>query len=198
MSAQFGEAYDNGLTVALNGATAEPLPYQDPKVLADNAWMGPLASLRSLVYQACHGSWFRKLGVTAYNPNHAAKVAVDATFEARKVFHEVGSGECPKGLLRELRSRWTWSHGQISHASLLTTGTPILLDESNSRRFAFAPPRSHDIEIQGKSYGWTLGMHFGKIDSQTYLGVQMTYDIEMDHLTHNFVADGVVVHNSQR
>ncbi len=79
---EFGEAYDDNLTVALNGATAEPLPYQGPKVL----------------------------------------------------------------------------------------------------------------------YGWTLGMtaKWGKIDSQTYLSVQMTYDIEMNHPTHNFVADGIVVHNSQR
>lgn len=48
--------------------------------------------------------------------------------------------------------------------------------------------------------GWTLGMtaKWGKIDSQTCLGVQMTYDIEMDHPTHNFVADSIVVHNSQR
>jgi len=79
---EFGEAYDNNLTVALNGTTAEPLPYQDPKVL----------------------------------------------------------------------------------------------------------------------HGWTLGMtaKWSKIDSQSYLGVQMTYDIEMNHPTHNFVADGIVVHNSQR
>jgi thymidylate synthase ThyX len=60
--------------------------------------------------------------------------------------------------------------------------------------------RQHDIKSQGKNYGWTLGMtaKWGKITSQTYLGVKETYDIEMDHPTHNFVADGVVVHNSQR
>lgn len=43
-----------------------------------------------------------------------------------------------------------------------------------------------------------IGAKWGKITEEKYLGVRETYDIEMDHPTHNFVADGVVVHNSQR
>jgi thymidylate synthase ThyX len=39
---------------------------------------------------------------------------------------------------------------------------------------------------------------WGKIISETYIGDLPTYDIEMDHPTHNFVANGVVVHNSLR
>ena len=34
----FGEAFDNKLTVALNGSTAEPLPYQDPEVSSFMKW----------------------------------------------------------------------------------------------------------------------------------------------------------------
>lgn len=41
-------------------------------------------------------------------------------------------------------------------------------------------------------------VQWGKIETEKYLGVQETFDIEMDHPTHNFVADGIVVHNSQR
>lgn len=36
-----------------------------------------------------------------------------------------------------------------------------------------------------------------RIVSVEYAGVQMTYDIEMDGLNHNFVANGIVTHNSQ-
>ena len=49
---------------------------------------------------------------------------------------------------------------------------------------------------QGLSVGMTA--KWGRITAEKYLGIQMTYDIEMDHPTHNFVANGIVVHNSQR
>lgn len=39
---------------------------------------------------------------------------------------------------------------------------------------------------------------WSKVKSVKYLGPQMTYDLEIDHKSHNYVADGVVVHNSQR
>jgi thymidylate synthase ThyX len=37
-----------------------------------------------------------------------------------------------------------------------------------------------------------------EIVSIEYVGEEMTYDIEMEHPYHNFVANGFVVHNSQR
>jgi len=36
-----------------------------------------------------------------------------------------------------------------------------------------------------------------RITAITYVGEQMTYDIEMDGPHHNFVANGIVTHNSQ-
>ena len=36
-----------------------------------------------------------------------------------------------------------------------------------------------------------------KITSITYMGKEETYDIEVDHPCHNFVANGLIVHNSQ-
>lgn len=32
----------------------------------------------------------------------------------------------------------------------------------------------------------------------TYLGEEETYDIEVDHTSHNYIANGIIVHNSQR
>lgn len=39
---------------------------------------------------------------------------------------------------------------------------------------------------------------WSKIESIAYLGEQQTYDLEIDHTSHNYVANGIVVHNSQR
>lgn len=36
------------------------------------------------------------------------------------------------------------------------------------------------------------------IDKIEYVGQEETYDIEVDHSSHNYIANGVVVHNSQR
>ncbi len=36
-----------------------------------------------------------------------------------------------------------------------------------------------------------------RITAITYAGEHMTYDIEMDGPHHNFVANGIVTHNSQ-
>ena len=49
-----------------------------------------------------------------------------------------------------------------------------------------------------KSVGNSLSIHYSKVKSVEYLGEQMTYDIEVDHASHNYVANGIVTHNSQR
>jgi len=41
-------------------------------------------------------------------------------------------------------------------------------------------------------------LSWSKVKSVRYIGKEMTYDLEIDHKSHNYVADGVVVHNSQR
>lgn len=49
-----------------------------------------------------------------------------------------------------------------------------------------------------RSRGHTLTVHWSKVRNVEYVGEQMTYDLEMDHKSHNFVGNGIVVHNSQR
>lgn len=199
---EFGEAYDNELTVALNGATAEPLPYQDPKVLADNAWMGSTRFAKEFGIQPVTArKWFRKLGVTPYNPNNAARSAIDASFQARKASFMKWARENGRADECSLCGHdGSESRLEVSHITAHDGDPALCFDENNLQTLCAKCHRQHDIDVQGKRYGWTLGMtaKWGKIDSQSYLGVQMTYDIEMDHPTHNFVADGIVVHNSQR
>jgi thymidylate synthase (FAD) len=48
------------------------------------------------------------------------------------------------------------------------------------------------------SKGNLLTIDWATIKSVSYIGEEMTYDLEIDHHSHNYVADGVIVHNSQR
>jgi len=49
-----------------------------------------------------------------------------------------------------------------------------------------------------KSRGNTLTIHWNKVRSVEYVGEMMTYDMEVQHSSHNYVANGIVTHNSQR
>ena len=51
---------------------------------------------------------------------------------------------------------------------------------------------------RAKSSGNTLTIHWSKIVSIEAIGERMTYDMEVDHESHNYVANGIVTHNSQR
>lgn len=39
---------------------------------------------------------------------------------------------------------------------------------------------------------------YSKVVSITYVGDRQTYDMEIDHVDHNYVANGIITHNSQR
>jgi thymidylate synthase (FAD) len=49
-----------------------------------------------------------------------------------------------------------------------------------------------------RSRGHTLTTHWSKVRSIEYVGEQMTYDLEVEHGSHNYIGNGIVVHNSQR
>jgi thymidylate synthase (FAD) len=53
-------------------------------------------------------------------------------------------------------------------------------------------------QVKPKQKGRKLRSHPVKVKSVEYVGEQMTYDIEVDGEWHNFVANGLVVHNSLR
>lgn len=66
-------------------------------------------------------------------------------------------------------------------------------------RFGKSMPEIPDLEERKKRLhqGSLLVPRFRKIKSITYAGQQMTYDIEMEDPHHNFVANGIITHNSQ-
>jgi Thymidylate synthase complementing protein len=198
----FGEAFDDVLTVALNGAPAEALPYQRREVLEAGAWMGSERFAREHgIASVTARKWFRHHGVKPEKPNHYAASAVDADFAARlQSFMKWARSEVRAKHCGECNHDGSVSRLELSHI-IAHDGNPVLaFDPGNLRTLCAGCHRRHDTEEQGKRYGWSLAMtaKWGRITGQEFLGVQDTYDIEMDHPTHNFVADGVVVHNSTR
>jgi thymidylate synthase (FAD) len=87
---------------------------------------------------------------------------------------------------------------------------PVYEDISLAREYSNlmpAHPQCHmeHHKLKGDNKVWrqkgqrnTLTVSWSKVKSVKYLGQQMTYDLEIDHDSHNYIADGVVVHNSQR
>jgi thymidylate synthase (FAD) len=49
-----------------------------------------------------------------------------------------------------------------------------------------------------RSRGNMLTVHWSKVRHVEFVGEQMTYDLEIEHASHNYVGNGIVVHNSQR
>ena len=53
------------------------------------------------------------------------------------------------------------------------------------------------IWSQNSSAG-LLTVEWSEVKKVEYIGEQMTYDLEVEHTSHNYVANGIVTHNSQR
>ena len=198
----FKEAYDQGLSVALNGKETFPLPYQNPDVLRENAWMGSTAFAEAYgIKDVTARKWFRKHGIVPAKPNNAASSNICIPFEAKKSsFMKWARSTLLKQSCEHCGHNGSMSRLELSHIIAHDNNERLCFDETNLQTLCASCHRKYDINTQGKQYGWTLGMtaKWGRITAEKYLGIQMTYDIEMDHPTHNFVANGIVVHNSQR
>lgn len=56
----------------------------------------------------------------------------------------------------------------------------------------------HKKTWRKKSKGNKLSVSYSEVVKVEYLGEEMTYDLEIDHSSHNYVANQMVVHNSKR
>ena len=72
-----------------------------------------------------------------------------------------------------------------------TTASELDFAERHGRRIGFA----RDIDIPARR-GFKLTAHAVEVVSISYVGLQQTYDLAIDGPWHNFVANGIVVHNS--
>ena len=198
----FGEAYSRNLTVALNGVEAKPLHYQQKENLEKYSWMGSTKYAEMFdIAPVTSRKWFRRYGIIPENPNNwtSSNIAID--FDSKlQSFMKWSRNNVRKSYCEKCGHNGSKNRLEMSHIIAHDKNSKLAFDESNLQTLCSKCHRSHDISQQQKRFGWTLGMgaKWGSIVSQEYLGIRETYDIEMNHHTHNFVADGVVVHNSQR
>jgi intein/homing endonuclease len=97
---------------------------------------------------------------------------------------------CNKELIEDIKELWTglgFASGHIRHS----------ISESHTRKFG------DRIKTLPKCESWSLYIsnikltHFEKINSVTYIGEEEVYDIEVNNEKHNFIVNGVIVHNSR-
>lgn len=71
-------------------------------------------------------------------------------------------------------------------------------DDENLAMFCVSCHKKHDYEYNSRKRRWQKGHLAGtaEITAIEYAGEQDVYDVEMDDVGHNFVANGVVTHNS--
>jgi thymidylate synthase (FAD) len=77
------------------------------------------------------------------------------------------------------------------------------LEQNNNKEAEFAqhdspPEKPKNWQAKPKSLGNKLRTHPVKVKGVEFLGLAMTYDLEVEGPWHNFVANGMVVHNSNR
>jgi thymidylate synthase (FAD) len=69
---------------------------------------------------------------------------------------------------------------------------PELAFDYNNLQFLCKPCHREKTTLENQTVTWS------KIKSITYIGEEQTYDMEVDHESHNYVANGIITHNSQR
>jgi thymidylate synthase ThyX len=91
------------------------------------------------------------------------------------------------------RYRAGWTHSEETRRLL----GEMKRDEANPHWKGGITPEGVRLRRPPRSRGNVLVPHAVRIRSVTYEGEQMTYDLEMEGPHHNFVANGIVTHNSQ-
>jgi thymidylate synthase (FAD) len=93
---------------------------------------------------------------------------------------------------------------ELHHIVPVFENKALAMEPSNIEVLCFACHRAHH-KILGHAKSWRekstgnrLTVHWSKVKSIEYIGEEMTYDIEVDHHSHNYVGNGIVTHNSQR
>lgn len=64
-------------------------------------------------------------------------------------------------------------------------------------KFGVTPDKADEIKARPRGKSRLFIPHEKRIKRVTYAGEQMTYDLEMEGPNHNFVANGIITHNSQ-
>lgn len=96
-------------------------------------------------------------------------------------------GLCNKRLIEDIKDLWT----ELGYSSSLirytkNDGGHVCVDH------VMPPTEAWHVYISDKKL-----QRFEKIDSIEHVGIEEVYDIEVEHEKHNFIANGIIVHNSR-
>lgn len=93
---------------------------------------------------------------------------------------------------------------ELHHIQTVADRPDLAYEKSNIEVLCHGCHRKHH-GLSGEAKQWrersrgnTLTIHWSTVTKVEYLGEQMTYDMEVEHESHNYVANGIVTHNSQR
>ena len=130
------------------------------------------------------------------------------TTERAQIQSDIAKYRIP--LIEDYRSLCGLCGGKLSGRVDLHHIVPVFEDESLAREYSNLMPVHHTCHMRHHgqsghhktwreySRGNTLTVQWSQIKSVKYLGKEMTYDLETVSNNHNYVANGVIVHNSRR
>lgn len=86
-------------------------------------------------------------------------------------------------------------NSEVDHIITVYKRPDLAFDKSNLQILS---KKSHLIKSQKESQESRKTIRYQKIKSIKFVGMEQTYDMEIDHVDHNYIANGFVTHNSQR
>ena len=113
----------------------------------------------------------------------------------RTEFLSAANYQCPCGSSEKL---------ELHHIKSVASAPELAYEKSNIQVLCFRCHRNiHRLSGEAKTWreksrGHTLTVHWSKVVKIEFLGEEMTYDMEVDHTSHNYVGNGIITHNSQR
>lgn len=85
---------------------------------------------------------------------------------------------------------------EVDHIKPVSLYPESAFDENNMQAVCLDPCHSAKSAKETEEANETV--LYSRVASITYIGEEDTFDIEVDHTSHNYIANGIVSHNSQR
>ena len=89
----------------------------------------------------------------------------------------------------------TMENSAVDHVQPVGLRPDLAFDKSN---LAVLHKEAHNEKTAKEISMFKQTVSYKKVKSIEYVGIKQTYDMEIEHIDHNYVANGIVTHNSQR